>query len=251
MRTRFVRLGETHARVSLAEDNGVAAEALDPEMPRSTGAVTDDTAETAACWTRGVDPSEAGNRRVPISADRYDRRWDDLAASGADIHGEATLVAALVGPPDTGPVLDAGCGTGRVAIELARRGYTTVGVDVDEELLERARVKAPDLAWHHADLVDLPPEVAPGPFAATVLAGNVMIFVASGTEVAVLRDLARRLRPGGLVIAGFQLGPRLTVAAYDDAAVAAGLEPVERFSTWDRAPFDGRANYVVTVDSKR
>ncbi|HLM19298.1 MAG TPA: class I SAM-dependent methyltransferase, partial [Acidimicrobiia bacterium] len=151
---------------------------------------------------------DSGIRRIPLTPDSYDRRWDDLAASGAEVHGEADLVDALLrelvgGPP--APILDAGCGTGRVAIELARRGYATVGVDVDPALLERARAKAPDLEWHVGDLAGLPVDTAPGPFAAVVLAGNVMIFVARGTEDAVLNTVASRVAPRGLVIAGFQL----------------------------------------------
>ena len=74
----------------------------------------------------------------------YDRRFEDLAASGMDMHGEAALVASYAPPAS---VLDAGCGTGRVAIELSRRGHAVVGVDVDEAMLEAARAKAPDLAW--------------------------------------------------------------------------------------------------------
>lgn len=191
-----------------------------------------------------------GIRRVPLSPDRYDRRWDDLAATGADVHGEANLVATLVGPPPAA-VLDAGCGTGRVAIELARRGYATVGVDVDPTLLDRARAKAPDLPWCLADLAAIDPATAAGPFAAAVLAGNVMIFVAPGTEAAVLTSVAERLTPGGLVIAGFQLTGRLGLADYDTAASDAGLTPVERFATWERAPFVAGGDYVVAVDSKR
>jgi SAM-dependent methyltransferase len=190
-----------------------------------------------------------GIRRVPVSPDRYDQRWTELAASGADVHGEAGFVASLVGPDD-GPVLDAGCGTGRVAIELARRGYATVGVDVDRRLLEQARAKAPGLTWEEGDLAALPPGVARGPFAAAVLAGNVMIFIAPGTEGVVLRAVADRVAPGGLVIAGFQLTGRLPFAGYEAAAAAAGLTPVERWATWDRDPFTG-ADYVVAVDSKR
>jgi SAM-dependent methyltransferase len=198
----------------------------------------------------GTDRSEpSGIRRVPLTPDGYDRRWDDLAAAGAAVHGEVDLVAALVGPPH-GVVLDAGCGTGRVAIELALRGYATVGVDVDPALLDRARAKAPELEWHLGDLATLPVDTAPGPFVAVVLAGNVMIFVARGTEGAVLTTLASRVAPGGLLIAGFQLTGRLTLDEYDAAAASAGLAPVDRFATWDRDPFAG-GDYVVTVDSKR
>lgn len=194
--------------------------------------------------------SSPGNRRVPLTPDAYDRRWDDLAATGADVHGEADLVAALLGEP-TGPVLDAGCGTGRVAIELARRGYRTVGVDLDAKLLVRAREKAPDLEWYEGDLATLVPDVAPGPFAGAVLAGNVMIFVARAAQGAVLRNVASRLAPDGMLVAGFQLGRGLSLDEFDEAATRAGLSPVARFATWDRAPFTAGGDYVVTVDSKR
>ena len=113
---------------------------------------------------------------VPRGAD-YDRRFEDLAATGMDMHGEAALVDSY-GP---GSVLDAGCGTGRVAIELSRRGHHVVGVDVDEAMLESARAKAPDLEWVHGDLAD--PELDFGrTFDVVVMAGNVLIFVPSGSE---------------------------------------------------------------------
>ena len=185
-------------------------------------------------------------RRVPLAADAYDARWSTLAASGHDVHGEASLVDRLLaGRPSR--VLDAGCGTGRVALELTRRGHRTVGVDVDPDLLAHAREKAPTLDWVDGDLARLPPDVAPGPFEAAVLAGNVMIFVARGTEGAVLANLAPRLAPGGLVIAGFQLSGRLPLAEYDDHARAAGLELEARWSTWDRAPWSGSGDYAVSV----
>ena len=48
----------------------------------------------------------------------YDRRFEELAARGVDLHGEADFVDSY-GPAS---VLDAGCGTGRVAIELHAAG---------------------------------------------------------------------------------------------------------------------------------
>ena len=39
-------------------------------------------------------------------------------------------------------ILDIGCGTGRHAIELAKRGYSVVGIDLSESQLQKAREKA-------------------------------------------------------------------------------------------------------------
>ena len=39
----------------------------------------------------------------------------------------------------TGPVLELGCGTGRVSLPLARAGVNLIGIDRSEPMLERAR----------------------------------------------------------------------------------------------------------------
>lgn len=44
-----------------------------------------------------------------------------------------------------GPILDLGCGTGRVALHLARRGYAVVGLDVDPELVAKLAERGDDL----------------------------------------------------------------------------------------------------------
>jgi SAM-dependent methyltransferase len=183
-----------------------------------------------------------------------------MAARGENVHGEADLVewlarrtrtnAAAAGAAPS--VLDAGCGTGRVGIELARRGFDVVGVDLDVGMLAQARAKAPELRWVEGDLasVDLG-----RPFDAIVMAGNVMVFLAPGTEPAVVANLARQLAPGGVLVAGFQLGGTtpcgaaaapLDLAAYDRYAEAAGLRLDQRWATWDRRPYEG-GSYAVSV----
>lgn len=178
--------------------------------------------------------------------DDYDARWAALAAEGRDVHGEADLIETLLRESGGNRVLDAGCGTGRVAIELARRGFSVTGVDADGAMLAGARSKAPALRWVESDLAALPGEVG-AEFDLVALAGNVMIFLAPGTEERVLLDLGSRLAPGGLLVAGFQLRPdRLSLDDYDRLCQAAGLQLAARWATWDRQPFSG-GDYAVSV----
>lgn len=183
--------------------------------------------------------------------DDYDARWTRLAAAGASVHGEADLVDDLLYKAGTGRILDAGCGTGRVAVELARRGYSLVGVDADAGMLEAARGKDPEISWLHADLGDLGPRLEStldvSSFDLVVLAGNVMIFLEPGSEGHVLNQLAKSLTADGLLVAGFSLRPdRLQLEEYDRLAEAAGLVLRHRWATWGREPFSS-GDYAVSV----
>jgi ubiquinone/menaquinone biosynthesis C-methylase UbiE len=184
-----------------------------------------------------------------FNGDEYQARFDRLAAAGEDVHGEARFVETL--DPRPRRVLDAGCGTGRVAIELARRGLEVVGADVDAGMLAVARRAAPELTWIEHDLatLDLGPQTAP--FDVAVMAGNVMIFVRPGTEADVVASVARHLTTtGGALVAGFQLKPGgYDLASYDAHCAAAGLVLAERYATWDRQAFVAgpHADYAVSV----
>src|SRR5688572_28256087 len=92
----------------------------------------------------------------------YAARFEQLAASGKDMHGEAALCAALLPPGSR--VLDAGCGTGRVAIRLAELGFDCVGVDADDSMLAVARTTAPSIPWLRADLSTITSDDVGEPF---------------------------------------------------------------------------------------
>jgi SAM-dependent methyltransferase len=171
---------------------------------------------------------------------RYQARFDDLARQGVDVHGEATFVRSF-GPRS---VLDAGCGTGRVAIELARHGIEVVGVDGERSMIDQARRRAPELDWVEADLAGL--ELGRR-FDLVVMAGNVLLFTAPGTEPAVVAACAAHVDDGGVLVAGFQLGRGISLADYDTHCSAAGLRLEQRWATWDRQPFDDDSDYAVSV----
>jgi SAM-dependent methyltransferase len=181
--------------------------------------------------------------------DDYDARWRSLAATGQNVHGEADLVETLLRESGGTRVLDAGCGTGRVTIELAQRGFAVVGVDVDPDMLSAARTKRPELTWVEADLTDLTKTVD-AEFDLALLAGNVLIFVRPGTEGDVMGAVGERVAPGGLLVSGFSIRrDRLSLSRYDELVERAGLQPVARWATWSRDPFTG-GDYAVSVHRK-
>ena len=187
----------------------------------------------------------------PGAATAYQQRFDDLAARGMDIHGEAAFVEHLV--PAPARVLDAGCGTGRVATQLTTLGYRCVGVDADADMIEVAEQRDPTTVWVRQDLSLL--QLRSQAFDLAVLAGNVVPLLAPGTLTAAVARVTAHLKPGGLVVAGFGLDathlptgcPVTSLADYDRAAEVAGLSPIARYSTWDRTSWHPDSGYVVRV----
>jgi SAM-dependent methyltransferase len=174
----------------------------------------------------------------------YIDRFRQLADEGADLAGEARLLDAMLAR--SARVLDAGSGTGRVAAALAERGHTVVGVDVDPALVAAARQNHPRLRFEVADLstLELPDEA---PFDAAVLAGNVLVYVAPGSEQQVLTRVAAHVRPAGVIVIGFATGRDYSPAALDRDCADIGLIVEHRFATWDLRPWRDDADWVVTV----
>ena len=120
------------------------------------------------------------------------------------------------------------------------------GTDLDADLLAYARADAPQIPWHHADLTDMQLSRR---FGLIAMPGNVMIFCRVDHRRPIVAPLAAHLASDGLLVAGFSLdqgGDALTLADYDEFCLAAGLCLVERYATWERAPYEG-GNYAVSV----
>jgi SAM-dependent methyltransferase len=186
--------------------------------------------------------------RAELPIDQYEDRFAAIERAGAVVHGEADFIASY----RPRRVLDAGCGTGRVAIELARRGIECVGVDLDGDMLAAAAGKAPAITWIEADLAGLESHPGLGPrFDVVAMPGNVMLFCRPADRTAIVASLAALLVPGGRLISGFSLGQGVTVDSYDRYCRAAGLLLEQRAATWDGAPFiltgEHASEYVVAV----
>jgi SAM-dependent methyltransferase len=184
---------------------------------------------------------------APGHSQRYIERFRQMAAQGKDLAGEARLVDAMLARGSR--VLDAGCGPGRVGADLAARGHTVVGVDADPELIAAAIADHPGPRWFVADLseLDLAAQGEPDLFDAAVLAGNVMPYVAPGTEPLVLARVGVHVRPDGIVIIGFSVDRGYALTDLDAHAKAAGLHLESRFATWDLRPFAPGGDYAVSI----
>ena len=180
--------------------------------------------------------------RAAVDLDDYDARWERLATAGEPVHGEADAVERIA--PSAARVLDAGCGTGRVAVELDARGHDVVGVDADADMVERARLKSAAVRWIVADLATVDPGDG---FDLVVMAGNVLPFAVPGTEAAIVANLARLLAPGGHLVSGAATDGAPVLDDYDRWCAGAGLVPVDRWATWDGDPFGAGAGFAVSI----
>ena len=97
-------------------------------------------------------------------------------------------------------LLDAGCGTGRYATELARRGYLVDGVDQAPDLIDVARRSADErsgfLSFRTGDLLALPERG----YDAILCRGVLNDLVDDGARERAFASFARALRPGGVLI---------------------------------------------------
>jgi len=99
--------------------------------------------------------------------------------------------------PSPGRLVDLGCGTGRLCVAFAARGFDCVGVDLSEAMLAKARQNGPAVLWVRANLVDLG-EFAPASFDyAACLFSTLGMIRGAVHRATVVRNAYRLLRPGG------------------------------------------------------
>ncbi|MFC1904499.1 class I SAM-dependent methyltransferase [Chloroflexota bacterium] len=73
--------------------------------------------------------------------ENYGQKYDSESFTQGTI-GECDFIEQEIGYNKSIKILDIGCGTGRHAIELSKRGYNVKGIDLSDSQLARARVKA-------------------------------------------------------------------------------------------------------------
>lgn len=128
------------------------------------------------------------DRRLAPLYDAFDGEREDLAA-----------YHSIVEELGAGLVLDVGCGTGSLAILLARHGHTVVGVDPADASLDVARAKdhANQVRWIHGSATMLPRLDAD----LATMTGNVaQVFLTDDDWVRALQSIHGALRPSGHLV---------------------------------------------------
>lgn len=143
---------------------------------------------------------ERTRRAYDTVAEAYTRLLaDDLSGAAWD----RGVLAAFAAAAPVGPVLDAGCGPGRITAHLAGLGLDVRGLDLSPRMVAIARRTHPGLRFDVGSLTALP---EPDGGLAGALAWYSLIHLDRGGRATALAELRRVLVPGGLLLTAFQVG---------------------------------------------
>jgi SAM-dependent methyltransferase len=145
--------------------------------------------------------SEPSTSVLPDLGPEVYAKWRASGIGAITEQLQRRLILALLGDIRGRNVLDVGCGDGDLALELWRRGATVTGIDGSPEMVEAARVRA---KREGADMSFMVGEAASIPFDAerfdVVVAVTILCFVVNAAPV--FSEIARVLRPGGVLVIG-------------------------------------------------
>ena len=188
---------------------------------------------------------ETGAAEAAKLAEFYDLVYDQLST---DADWCRTLAART-----SGPILELGCGSGRVAVPLATDGHRVVGLDRSPAMLERARRRAAragvELELHEGDVRDFSLDET---FPLVLMVLNTFLMLEPGDRLACLARAREHLAEGGrFALHVFQPDPA-KVAGYEGALVEEGSFETEVGSrvtvfTSTRATVD-RSTSIWTCD---
>ena len=155
--------------------------------------------------TTGTAVNQKNTRELQTS---YDRVAEEYANQYADEFEKKPLDRELLDRfaeevRGTGPVCDLGCGPGQVARYLCDRGVDAFGLDLSPGMVEQARQLNPDLEFEQGNMLSLDVEDESW---GGIAAFYSIIHIPRKDVTRTLRELARVLRPGGLLLLSFHIG---------------------------------------------
>lgn len=124
-----------------------------------------------------------------------------MAVRPEQTRADADRIEKLLELPQRARILDAPCGFGRVALELAQRGYQAAGIDIAPPYVEEAQTRARELGvsaeFHVGDVRDMPWRDA---FDGIFCTGNSFAYFEDAGNDRFVRSIARALSPGGKLL---------------------------------------------------
>ncbi|MGH9931341.1 MAG: SAM-dependent methyltransferase [Pyrinomonadaceae bacterium] len=119
------------------------------------------------------------------------------AISDEQTRAEADFIAKQLLLTNSAKVLDVPCGNGRLAIELAKRGFELSGVDIATEFVIEAKRNSiqagVNIEWHNQDMRNLP---WPGEFDGAFCFGNSFGYLDDEANADFLKAISQTLKPG-------------------------------------------------------
>ncbi len=185
---------------------------------------------------------------VPWYEEWFDRDEYELVYQQRDLREAeqvADLIDSLVEPAPDAEVLDVGCGRGRHARVLARRGYRMTGLDLSEHAIEEARRRTAD------DDLDVTYRVQDmrAPIGTAAFDGVINLFTAFGyfeddaDHRLALQRMAEALRPSGWLVQDFLNTPQVIQSLTPEDAQATNGVTIQQ----NRWVDDGRINKRITL----
>ncbi len=137
-------------------------------------------------------------------AEEYTRRLaDELEHKPLDRELLNRFAAEVAGQEE---VCDMGCGPGQVARYLRDVGAQVFGLDISPRMVEQARHRNPDISFQEGDMTALP---MPDSALAGIAAFYAIVNIPKESLGIVFREMARVLKPGGLLLLAFHIGNEL------------------------------------------
>ena len=134
-----------------------------------------------------------------LHSDEMVRGYDEQMAASPLARADVAFCERAF--PAPGKLIDLGCGTGRLCLHFAAKGYDCVGVDLSDEMLTRARANTTGagvrVEWVNANLVDLTGQKDANFDYAACLFSTLGMVRGAENRVKVVANILRLLKPGG------------------------------------------------------
>ncbi len=182
--------------------------------------------------------------------ENYGRRYEGECYVHGTV-GECDFIERELGAGTSKTILDIGCGTGRHAVELARRGYAVTGIDLSESMLAVAKEKAAKagviIDFRRCDARAMP---FAGEFDAAIMLceGAFPLMETDAMNFQILQNAAKALKPGGTFIFTTLNGLFPLFHSVKDFMAAGGDDMATRDHSFDLMTFRDHNTTTFTDD---